>query len=155
MVSRGEERGTGVISDARSATGESRYFFQKVHAVDKERHAADCVFRWPRRTDVFVDEYLEYMGDSVYPSGSLEPVGVMIDSWMRPMIYRPVLIPVGSLVEVRPNGGAVWCGSVAVVIERLGEVGNRMVLCRIAGVKGIAEFPEYTLKLLSLPPRDE
>jgi hypothetical protein len=92
------------------------------------------------------------MGDSIYPSGSLEPVGVMADGWSSPTVYRPVLIPVGALVEVAPMAGAMWGGRVGVVIDRLASVGSRGVLCRVAGEVGTVDLPEYALRLLSLPP---
>lgn len=92
------------------------------------------------------------MGDSIYPSGSLEPVGVLSDSWSRPTVYRPVLIPVGALVEVAPMAGALWGGEVGVVISRIGGVGSRGTLCRVAGAHGTVDLPEYALRLLSLPP---
>ena len=94
------------------------------------------------------------MGDSVYPSGSLAAAGQVELGWAAPTVYRPVVIPVGSLVEVGVLVGPVLAGEVGVVVERLGAVGNRAVLCRVATGRGIVELPEYALKLLSVMARE-
>ena len=90
----------------------------------------------------------------MYPSGSLAAEGRVELGWAAPTVYRPVLIPVGSLVEVGALAGPVVSGEVGVVVERLGAVGNRSVLCRVATGHGILELPEYALKLLSVMPRE-
>jgi len=92
------------------------------------------------------------MGDSVYPSGSLAVAGQVELGWAAPTVYQPVSIPVGSLVEVSVVVGPVLAGEVGVVVERLGAVGNRSALCRVATGRGTVELPEYVLKLLSVMP---
>ena len=88
------------------------------------------------------------MGDSIYPSGSLEPIGVMSNSWATPTIYQPISIPVGALVEISPLAGSLWRGMIGVVVARSGN--KRTTLCKVAGTKGIIELPEYSLKLLNI-----
>ena len=94
-----------------------------------------------------------FMGNWIYPSGSLEPVGVMSDSWAKPTIYRPILIPVGALVEILPLAGPLWGGIIGVVVARLGNEGT--ALCKVAGIYGTIDLPEYILRLLSLPVEKE
>lgn len=93
------------------------------------------------------------MGNRIYPSGSLEPVGVMSDSWAKPTVYRPILIPVGALVVISPLAGPLWGEIIGVVVARLGNEGT--ALCKVAGIYGTIDLPEYILRLLSLPVEKE
>lgn len=93
------------------------------------------------------------MGSWIYPSGSLEPVGVMSDSWAKPTVYRPILIPVGALVEISPLAGPLWDGIIGVVVAKLGNEG--MPLCKVVGIYGTIDLPVYALRLLSLSVEKE
>lgn len=95
------------------------------------------------------------MGGSIYPSGSLERVGVVDDGWASPTVYRPVIVPVGAMVEIALGVGVVWGGKVGVVVERLVPSGGRSVVCRVVGVSGAVDLPEYVLRVLSPPPGDD
>lgn len=88
------------------------------------------------------------MGDSIYPSGSLEPIGVMSNSWASPTIYQPISIPIGALVEISPLIGSLWGGMIGVVIAKSGN--KLRTLCKVAATKGVIELPEYSLKLLNI-----